>query len=115
MLFQEEYGGSVTIKCEKCGTGHKVNRSYYTRYGDEYHFNPPVTCCGQTDRIVYKAKPLGDPDPEPVKCPSCGSTQIAAGRKKYGLLASLLIGSQVVAICLNCGFHSGKRGKSILE
>ena len=56
MIFQEEFSGYVIIKCEKCGTGHKINRSYYKRYGDEYHFNPPMSCCGETAKIIYKAK-----------------------------------------------------------
>lgn len=55
MIFQEESGGYIIVSCKKCGQSHKKHKSYCKQYGDEYHFNPPITCsCGNTDRVAYK-------------------------------------------------------------
>lgn len=125
MIYQEEFSGYITIRCEKCGTSRRVHRVYYKRYGDEYHFNPPITCCGKSIRVVYKQKDLGTPEPEQIKCPSCGSNQITAGQRGFGtgnavaggilfgwvgLLGGLIGSNQVIVTCLKCGrqWNAGK-------
>lgn len=124
MIFQEDYGGFVSIKCEKCGTINKKHKTYCKQYGDEYHFNPPITCtCGNIQKVVCKERndnlsPPKTDDNNCIKCPSCGSIQISAGSKGFGLgkavaggilmgpvgLLGGLIGSKKVMVtCLNCG------------
>ncbi len=124
MIFQEDVGGYVTVKCEKCDTNHKKHKTRCKQYGDEYHFNPPLTCtCGNTQRVVSKKdnvslSSLRTDDNNLIKCPSCGSPQISAGNKGFGLgkaaAGGILLGpvgllggifgsKKVIVTCLNCG------------
>lgn len=55
MIFIEESGSYIIAKCEKCGANNKKHKCYCKQYGDDYHFNPPITCnCGNTERVVCK-------------------------------------------------------------
>jgi tellurium resistance protein TerD len=64
------------------------------------------------------------PEPDPVKCPRCASTQITASNKGFsggnavggafvfgplGLLAGLIGSKKIFVVCLNCGhrWHPG--------
>ncbi|MBN7771834.1 hypothetical protein [Clostridium aminobutyricum] len=130
MIFIEEDGQYIIVKCEECGTEHKIHRIKYKQYGDEYHFNPKIICqCGNTESIIKKdlkrdcIDQTGDIGA--VKCPYCGSTQIQAFNKGFGLgkavvggallgYAGLLggfVGSKKVMVtCLKCGkrWEAGK-------
>lgn len=123
MIFQKESQGYILVVCDKCGTSHKIHKAYCKQYGDEYHFNPPIACqCGNTQRVVYKVNtnsscPKVDND-NLVRCPGCGSTQLSAGNKGFGLgkaaVGGLLLGpigllsgfiesNKVIVTCLSCG------------
>jgi tellurium resistance protein TerD len=131
MIFVEEYSGYITVKCEKCGANIKRHKSYCKNYGNEYHFNPPLTCthCGNTEIIATKRsdKPsYSQPDVnDEIKCSQCGSTQITAGNKGFGLgkaaAGGILLGpigllggfvgsKKVMVTCLKCGkqWQAGK-------
>jgi len=130
MIFQEDYGGFVSVKCEKCGTIIKKHRVLCKQYGDEYHFKPPIICeCGSSQKIIYKNKQVDTPSNEvidnSVKCPFCGSTQITANNKGFkfgnaaiggvllgpvGLLGGFIGSNKVIVTCLNCG-KQWKAGK----
>ncbi|MPN00961.1 hypothetical protein SDC9_148159 [bioreactor metagenome] len=62
MEFLNESNGYITVAC-KCGQIIKKHKNYCKQYGDEYHFNPPITCvCGNTESIACK-KVIDNPDP----------------------------------------------------
>ncbi|MBR0599024.1 hypothetical protein [Sinanaerobacter chloroacetimidivorans] len=129
MIYIQEDGQYIIVKCEKCGAEHRKHRVSYKKYGDEFHFNPPISCsCGITERIVSKESPnpstTQPQDYDVIKCPQCGSTQIHASNKGFGLgkaaiggialgpvgLLGGFAGSQKVMItCLQCG-HRWKSG-----
>lgn len=124
MIFQKEANGYIWVTCDKCGKSHTKHKAYYKQYGDEYHFNPPITCsCGKTNRIAVKDTSTNKLSPqirdeELIKCPKCGSTQLSAGNSGFGLgkaaAGGLLLGpigllggfigsNKVIVTCLNCG------------
>lgn len=130
MIFLQEEGQCIIVRCEKCGTDYMKQRVYFKQYGDEYHFNPPIVCsCGNIGKIAFKVNPDSDntqqPDYDTIKCPQCGSTQIHALNKGFGLgkavtggallgpvgLLGGFVGSQKTMItCLHCGkrWEAGK-------
>lgn len=58
--FLDKSNGYITVVC-KCGQIIKKHKSYCKQYGDEYHFNPPITCsCGNTESVAYKSL-INDP------------------------------------------------------
>jgi hypothetical protein len=56
MRITGKEGDCYIISCEKCGTEIRKNKSFCTRYGDAYHFNPTLKCnqCGFSVKIVYE-------------------------------------------------------------
>lgn len=137
MIFNEEYMGNYFIKCERCGSINKKHKTYAKKYGDELHFNPPILCsCGNTGKIVCIKNKETSPsvsttsssfssNEDFIKCPKCGSTQITADKKGFGLgkaaaggvllgpvgLLGGLVGSKKVMVtCLKCGktWEAGK-------
>lgn len=71
------------------------------------------------------------PEPEKIKCPKCGSTQITAGKHGFsagkavggalltggiGLLAGMHGSKKIDITCLNCGnkFHPGDKPKVVV-
>jgi Predicted RNA-binding protein (consists of S1 domain and a Zn-ribbon domain) len=131
MIYQNELDGYILFICDKCGKSHTKHKGYCKQYGDEYHFNPPITCtCGNTQKVVYKESSIKSSSPvvednNGVKCPNCGSTQIAASSKGFGLgkaaAGGLLFGAvgllggfigsnKVMVTCLKCG-SQWKAGK----
>lgn len=121
LVFEKIDGAFIIVKCENCSTIHKKHKTYCKQYGNEYHFNPPITCsCGNVESIAYynynlpKSKPdiLNSNDTsDKVKCPKCGCTQISANKR--GITFTLgLLGTQTVFItCLKCGYR-WKAGKN---
>lgn len=47
---------------------------------------------------------------EKIKCPECGSEQITATQKGYGLLTGFIGSGKVMITCLKCG-HRFKPGE----
>jgi len=122
MIFIEEEGQYIIVQCEKCGTNHRKHRVSYKQYGDEYHFNPPITCdCGKVDSIARKESNYSYIDntanTDEIKCPYCGSTQVQAFNKGFGvgkavtggillggagLLGGFVGSKKVMITCLKC-------------
>lgn len=48
-------------------------------------------------------KPDFAADPDPVKCPSCRSTQIHAEKRGWNIVSGLLGSSKIVLTCIKCG------------
>lgn len=62
MKYLNASDGYITVSCEKCGQIIKNHKNYCTQYGNEYHFNPPISCsCGNTERVAYN-KVMDNPD-----------------------------------------------------
>jgi hypothetical protein len=90
----EEDGSYYIMSCEKCGAEIRKHKSYGTRYGEAYHFNPELKCsnCGFSVKVVYgssftssspsKTSGLHKNDDQ-IPCPKCNSTQIIAENKEY--------------------------------
>jgi hypothetical protein len=53
MIIQED-GSYYIISCEKCGAEIRIHKSYCTRYGEAYYFNPELKCshCGFSAKIL---------------------------------------------------------------
>lgn len=53
MIIKTE-GAYYIMVCEKCGAEIRKHKSYCTRYGETYHFNPELKCnhCGFSVKIV---------------------------------------------------------------
>lgn len=49
-------------------------------------------------------------EPDQVRCPKCGSTQITTGQRGYSLITGFLGSNKTVNRCANCGY-SWKPGK----
>jgi hypothetical protein len=54
-MIIEEDGSYYILHCEKCGAGIRKHKSYCSRYGEAYHFNPELKCdhCGFSAKVVY--------------------------------------------------------------
>lgn len=48
-------GSYYIIFCEKCGAEIRKHRSFGTRYGETYHFNPELKCdhCGFSAKVIH--------------------------------------------------------------
>lgn len=55
----------------------------------------------QHDKASVHINATNDPKPEPVRCPICGSTQITAVQRKWGLVMGFMT-NKVDRFCLNC-------------
>jgi ssDNA-binding Zn-finger/Zn-ribbon topoisomerase 1 len=123
------------VKCSKCNKEQKIEKSNVMDHekGSYWAFNSIGCTCGHSSKLIENKKP---PTPKikhsppvdntPISCPKCGSTQISANRKGFGLGKALaggalaggvgllggFIGSnKVECTCLNCGykFSAGKK------
>jgi len=130
MIFIKEDGQYIIVQCEKCGTDHRKHKTTFKQYGDEYHFNPPIKCdCGNVDNIAHKESNYRCIDytntPSDLTCPHCGSTQVQAFKKGFGLgkavTGGVLLGgvgllggfvgsNKIMVTCLKCGkqWQAGK-------
>ncbi len=56
-------GSYYIMACEKCGTEIRKHKSYCTRYGEAFHFNPELKChhCGFSAKIVYNSISTSSP------------------------------------------------------
>lgn len=55
MQYINEDNGYIIVLCEKCGQLIKKSKCYCTTIGNEYFFNPEITCkCGNTQDSAYK-------------------------------------------------------------
>lgn len=54
-MIRAEDGSYYLMTCEKCGAEIRKHKSYCTRYGEAYHFNPELKCsnCGFSTKVVY--------------------------------------------------------------
>jgi ribosomal protein S27E len=113
--IEENY---VVVECEKCGKVLKYDKRYFTSVSSECCVpNTPLLCkCGTKSMDpVYKKFPDNS---RSIKCPKCGSTQLTANKKGFGLgkaaIGTLLAGpiglaggflgsNNVVITCLCCG------------
>ena len=93
MTIRED-GTYYLISCDQCGAEIKKHKSYGTKYGVAYHFNPELKCpnCGSSAKIVYGGSitPSSPSNPScsnkidaKILCPKCNSTQISAEEKEY--------------------------------
>lgn len=132
-LFGQETG-YVLIECEKCGRVLKFDKQYFVTVSEENCISTiPLQCkCGNKSEnpIVKKPPDIKPPSrPTPVSteihCPKCGSTQITANKKGFGLgkaaaggillgpvglMGGLLGSNKVILTCLKCG-HQFKPGQ----
>ncbi|WP_434007035.1 double zinc ribbon domain-containing protein [Geobacter sulfurreducens] len=106
----------IMIKCPQCGKVSKIKKSMTQKHCSGYKVIGTGACsCGIEFDEVYK-----DPDEDRVKCPSCGSFQVSAGGKGFGLgkaaagglllgpvglLGGLLGSKKIVCSCLKCGHN----------
>ncbi|MFA5424873.1 MAG: hypothetical protein WC374_13545 [Phycisphaerae bacterium] len=119
----------VCLECDVCGKVYTFNRKYFSVVADSHCINnTPLQCpnCKNytetSTRIVSKNNRTLDAS---IKCPRCGSEQITANKKGYGvgkaaagviltggigLLAGGIGSKKVIITCLNCG-HGWKAGK----
>lgn len=83
MIIKED-GSYYIISCQKCGAEQRKHKSYATRYGEVYHFNPELKCnnCGFSAKIIYGSNStpsspskgnLNNKD-DKIQCPKCKST-----------------------------------------
>jgi hypothetical protein len=128
-------------KCEQCGRTIRVPRKNIIDKGrPPWDLKEAVQCeCGNYHNLIVDkhspySRPIHKPStPKPtttdrgaITCPRCGSTQLHAGQKGFGLgkaiAGSLLVGGagllggflgskKVMITCLNCGkrWRAGKR------
>lgn len=115
MIWVSEEDGYIMIKCPKCEKVSKIRKTLAQKINTGYKLGGEGACsCGLAFDEVYK-----DPDEDRVKCPSCGSFQVSAGGKGFGLgkaaagglllgpvgLLGGLLGSKMTVItCLQCGY-----------
>lgn len=59
-------GSYYIMVCEKCGAEIRKHKSYCTRYGETYHFNPELKCghCGFSSKFAYNTWLSSIPSPE---------------------------------------------------
>ncbi|MBZ4664472.1 MAG: hypothetical protein JG776_2190 [Caloramator sp.] len=129
MKYFSEDSNYINAECEKCNKVLKIKREYCNSTNEGFKLNPPIRCfCGNVSDFIFgDSKNIATSSNNIIlKCPRCGSTQIAAGNKGFGLgkaaagglllgpvgLLGGLIGSRKVIItCLMCGkkWEAGKR------
>ena len=116
MTWVSEEDGYILAKCPRCGKVSKIRKSLAQRTSTGYKFGGEGSCsCGLVFNEVYK-----DPEEDRVKCPSCGSFQVSAGNKGFGLgkaaaggillgpvglLGGMLGSRKTVISCMQCGFN----------
>lgn len=137
MYFEGVDDKYILIKCDKCRHLLKFYKQYLASYDDEHCVvNTPLQCsCGNKSTLeIYKEteeekeKRCSTPIEEAnqVHCPKCGSTQITANKKGFGLgkavVGTVLTGglwgagagfmgsNKVILTCLKCG-KQWKAGK----
>ena len=142
----------INAECEVCGKVLKISKSICKEENNKYTITESIKCpCGNESAEIIKpeSKPVASPKKkgfwgklfdaamemedakerkaqEPIRCPKCGSTQITADKKGFGIgkaiagdlvagaVGGLVAGSmgkdKVIITCLNCG-HKWKAGK----
>lgn len=128
MKYLREDSTYYIVSCERCGKEMKVRKFNGSMERAYYVLNFPVSCsCGNMDNkikdmneniVVNKVQTPKKKEEQFVKCPKCGSTQITANNKGYGMgkavggvalfgavgLIGGFIGSKKVLVtCLKCG------------
>jgi hypothetical protein len=118
MKYFSENDTHINIECEKCGKVLKVKKERCINKSGIIELSPPLRCfCGDVCGTIYKNKKANNSNNQ-IKCSNCGSTQITAGNKGFGLgkaaVGGLLLGpvgllggiigsKKVIVTCLNCG------------
>lgn len=101
------------MSCEKCGAEIRKHKSYCTRYGEAYHFNPELKCnnCGFSAKVVYGSGSTSSSpsnmsnlskNDDKIPCPTCNSTQIIAGNQDYSA------GKAIAGVVLTGGVKAAK-------
>lgn len=129
LKYYSEDDEYIKAECSECGKVLKISRGFITASNSMYKIDPPgFKCvCGTLHTTPFKKVESSNVSQtvSAIKCPKCGSTQITAGNKGFGLgkaavggallgpvgLLGGLIGSKKVMVtCLNCGkqWQAGK-------
>lgn len=125
-LFSEA-GETLLAECGSCGRVLKIDWERATKFDEGYMVQDGVRCpCGRSaDRVLTRAQPgpsrsRQDSAATAVRCPKCGSHQLAVGPGDFsvvkGVLGGLLLGSpgviagllgtdDVWLTCSNCWYH----------
>ena len=112
-------GSYYIMSCEKCGAEIRKHKSYCTRYGEAYHFNPELKCnkCGFSAKVVYgnnfttsSPSNTSSLNKNDYKMPS---TPIIAGNKEY--LAEKAIAGVVLTGGLKVAKFMNEKGINIEE
>jgi hypothetical protein len=92
MLIKEE-GSYYLIYCEKCGAAIRKHKSYCTRYGEAYYFNPELKCdnCGFSAQILNNDS-INNPETEPAPI-RMGYPEISAGKAVAGVVLTGGVGT----------------------
>lgn len=133
MYFFSIESEKLGIECDGCGKIFMFNKKYFTNISKTYCVNNTMIQCPncknsiQTNtKIEVKEGAISMREDDSIKCPKCGSTQITAGNKGFGLgkaaagavllgpvgLLGGVIGSKKVMVgCLKCGYRwqAGKK------
>lgn len=113
MFYLKEDDIFIIAQCEHCNSELKVNKSYVKNGIVQY----PIECgvCNNSSNQISNM---------PIRCPKCGSSQLSANNKGFGvgkaivggvalggigLLGGFIGSSKVKITCLQCG-HQWKAG-----
>lgn len=137
MKYLNEDATYIYAECEHCGRKLKVGKVNGKILGDYFVLDYPMNCaCGYLDKNIKnikKSKPVQEvrknedkKEVDEIKCPKCGSKQITAKTKGFGLgkavVGAALLGSvgllggvigskKIIVVCLNCGHEWQAGGK----
>lgn len=135
MELVERKKGSVVGRCEHCGREIEVPSSnLIAPYRPTIELQAAVKCeCGEYHNLIVAPEdvrpevrsPRNEPEDQTLRCPRCGSSQLHAGDKGFGLgkaaVGGLLVGpvgllggligsKKLIITCLQCG-HKWQAGK----
>lgn len=114
MTWVSEEDAYIMVKCPQCSKVSKIKKHITQKTNTGYKLEGEGVCaCGAAFDEIFK-----DPKENRVKCPSCGSFEIAAGNRGFGLgkaaaggvllgpvglLGGIFGSKKTVITCLQCG------------
>ncbi len=133
MYYFSNESEKLGIECDGCGKIYMFNKRYFSSISKTYCINNTLIQCPNCKNSIQPNTKIeakegtvsAKGDNNSIKCPKCGSTQIVAGNKGFGLgkaaagavllgpvgLLGGVIGSQKVMVgCMKCG-HRWQAGK----